>query len=277
MELADWIIVCLAGGLGGLMAGMLGVGGGVIFVPIISHFVEKWIGDSPHFSAIVMANSFLVILFIGIVGTLKQRKLGVFYPKIGLTTGLVAVVFSLLTSSLFVATPYYSKALFTYFFIIMLSFVLLRFLFQAYEHKTKVNKGLTSSFSVSPKHYLLPGMFSGIIAALSGLGGGIILIPYFTQLLKMPIKTATAVSLFVITISAFPLVTFYLLQDVSTIPNGYLHTGFVLWELSIPLLVGAILFVRVGVNLSKRLSPVYIFLLLSLFIFITIINMIASL
>jgi uncharacterized membrane protein YfcA len=159
----------------------------------------------------------------------------------------------------------------------MLSFVLLRFLFQAYEHKTKVNKGLTTSFTVLPKHYLLPGMFSGIIAALSGLGGGIILIPYFTQLLKMPIKTATAVSLFVITISAFPLVIFYLLQDVSTIPNRYLHTGFVLWELSIPLLLGAILFVRIGVNLSKRLSPVYIFLLLSLFILITIINMIASL
>ena len=37
MTLMWWILLPLIGALGGFLAGMLGVGGGVIFIPILQH------------------------------------------------------------------------------------------------------------------------------------------------------------------------------------------------------------------------------------------------
>jgi uncharacterized membrane protein YfcA len=277
MEWSVLLLVWLCGCVGGLMAGMLGIGGGAVFVPIISHFVTLWMPDAPQYSAIVMANSFAVILIIGIIGTLKQRKTGYFFPSITIVTGSAAILSSLLVSALFVATPLYSKQQFTWIFVGMLTLVLIRFTLKAFQRN---DPAATTSHEGHQwnKNALLPyipaGLLSGVIAALSGLGGGIILIPYFTQRMGIPVKAATALSLSVITFSAIPLVLFYLMKDPLLLPEQHAHTGFILWELMLPLVAGASLTVRLGVNISGKLSERWIFILLSLFILMTVIKLI---
>ena len=49
---------------------------------------------------------------------------------------------------------------------------------------------------------LLIGMVSGVVAALCGVGGGIIMVPFFVLLLGMPQKTAVATSLAAIVLTA---------------------------------------------------------------------------
>ena len=121
----------------------------------------------------------------------------------------------------------------------------------------------------------MPGFISGIIEELSGLGGGIVMIPYFTQIIKMEIKKATALSLSVITVSALPVVVFYLLSTSKELNflNQISHTGFIIWEIVIPLSIGAAIFAPLGVNLSSKIKPHVAYWLLSLFVIITILKL----
>ena len=262
----------LAGAFGGFMAGLLGVGGGVVFVPLITFYVQLHFPQSEFFTGIVMANSFAVILVIGVVGTIRQIKLGIFYPKIILYTGVPMVVFSLLTSQFFVASGLYSKRMFSIVFISLLVFVLIRFVMEAFKQK-KHGDASDIDMNISGKSCILPGFLSGVIAALSGLGGGIVMIPYFTQVLKMPIKNATAISLSVITLGAIPLVVYYLFKDANLLGTAISHTGFIIWELAAPLMIGAAITVGFGVKVSRKTSPFLIFILLSLFVLFTIVKM----
>jgi uncharacterized membrane protein YfcA len=278
MEYLDWILLIIAGSIGGLLSGMLGVGGGTIFVPIITFVVNKYGIHNQDFTGVVMANSFFVIFFIGLSGTIKQKKLGIFYPKILLYTAIPAILISLIISKLFVASGYYSKELFTVIFVTLLVFILYRFLREVIIHKIKVSKAATEEMQeVQLSKFLLPGGLSGLMAAISGLGGGIVMIPYFTQVLKIPVRIATAISLSVITLCALPLVILYLLKNPNIVPNSVLHTGFIIWELAIPLMLGALATVRLGVNLSKKLPAYVSYLLLSAFVIITIVKMLHDL
>jgi uncharacterized protein len=275
MEFTFILYLFLAGAFGGFMAGLLGVGGGVVFVPLITHYIGTIAVPEASFSALVMANSFSVIFVIGIFGTLKQKKLGQFYPKIILATGIPAVIGSIGTSKLLVISGLYSKHVFSVFFIGLLCFVLFRFLVEAI--KQKKNKSVETIYQPESLNvFLLPGFLSGIIAALSGLGGGIVMIPYFTQLLKMPIKSATAISLSVITLGALPLLVFYLFQDLQ-LPLGMPHTGHIIWPLVVPMILGSMLTVGFGVSLSKKISPWLVFILLSVFIIFTILKLLINL
>ena len=49
---------------------------------------------------------------------------------------------------------------------------------------------------------LLIGALSGVVAALCGVGGGIIMVPFFVLLMGMPQKTAVATSLAAIVLTA---------------------------------------------------------------------------
>ncbi len=49
---------------------------------------------------------------------------------------------------------------------------------------------------------LLIGVVSGVVAALCGVGGGIVMVPFFVLLLGMPQKTAVGTSLAAIVLTA---------------------------------------------------------------------------
>ena len=66
------------------------------------------------------------------------------------------------------------------------------------------------------------GAISGVIAALCGVGGGVVMVPAFVLLLKMEQKTATATSLAAMILTAF----------AATAKNQ--TNGFVDWKVAVP-------------------------------------------
>jgi len=69
MEAADVIGLLAAGFAGGMLGGMVGVGGGVLFVPGLAIFVGL-----DHLGA--EATSLLAIVFVGAVGAYRQQGYG---------------------------------------------------------------------------------------------------------------------------------------------------------------------------------------------------------
>lgn len=86
------------------------------------------------------------------------------------------------------------------------------------------------------------GVLSGIIAALCGVGGGVVMVPAFVFLLKLEQKTAVATSLAIIIPTAL----------MATTQNA--RSGFVDWKVAIVTAISASIFAYFGAGWLKTLS-----------------------
>lgn len=86
------------------------------------------------------------------------------------------------------------------------------------------------------------GIISGVVAALCGVGGGVVMVPAFVFLLKMPQKTAVATSLAIIIPTAL----------MATTQNA--RSGYVDWKVAVITAVSASVFAYFGAGWLKAMS-----------------------
>ena len=89
---------------------------------------------------------------------------------------------------------------------------------------------------------LVVGALSGFIAALCGVGGGILLVPAFVYLFELPQKNAVATSLMVIVLTSI----------AASAKNA--SSDLINWRLALPTAVGAVIVAWFAAELLKRLS-----------------------
>lgn len=86
------------------------------------------------------------------------------------------------------------------------------------------------------------GVLSGIIAALCGVGGGVVMVPAFVLMLELPQKTAVATSLAIIIPTAL----------MATTQNA--RAGLVNWQVALITAVASSIFAYFGAGWLKKLS-----------------------
>jgi uncharacterized membrane protein YfcA len=116
------------------------------------------------------------------------------------------------------------------------------------------------------------GLFAGVVTALSGLGGGIVMVPYFNKILKLPIKFATGLSLSVIPIIALPLLVFYGIKAPVQIIYDKYQTGYLIWPVVLPVISVAIFASRWGVRISQKMSSNTLKWIFVTFVIITLVK-----
>jgi uncharacterized membrane protein YfcA len=101
---------------------------------------------------------------------------------------------------------------------------------------------VTSGRLARRRHWIAAGigLSAGLLSGLLGIGGGVIMVPAFTELLSMSLKSAIATSLVCVGIFGVP----------ATITHAFL--GDVDWRLAILLAIGVIPGARVGAALTIR-------------------------
>ena len=81
----EYVAAALLGFVGGTLGGLLGVGGGIIFVPALAIFL-----DEPQLRAV--ATSLVAIFPVAIVGTWRQRAYGNVRLREGMIVGALSVL-----------------------------------------------------------------------------------------------------------------------------------------------------------------------------------------
>lgn len=265
-QIIDILILIFAGCCGGLISGILGVGGGVIFIPILDYFLTKNGVISQELVPYTLANSFLAILVSGIAGSLpafKSKSINISHIAI---VGFSAIIFGLTTAYLINIGTWYSPLLFKIIFSILLLFTLVKTLM----HIESEGNGEKMSSRIG----VLAGALTGVVSGLSGLGGGMIMIPLFMVLGNMTIKKASALSLAIIPVLALPNVIYYALLQPSQNLSG--TTGYVVWPIVLPMIFGVLMTVKAGVKAANKMSPKTIKFIFATFIIITIVRVIFS-
>ena len=87
---------------------------------------------------------------------------------------------------------------------------------------------------------VLVGLVAGLLSGLLGIGGGVVMVPGFTELGRIPLKTAIATSLACVGLFAIP----------GTIAHAIL--GGIEWRVAIALAIGVIPGARLGAAAAIR-------------------------
>lgn len=244
LSINDFIILFLFGSFGGFMSGYLGVGGGIIYVPVLDYFLSKYFHDTELVKA-VLANSLFVIMFSAAIASYKQYKLGNLLFKEIIQTLLPGIVSVVILQTLINRGTWYSRDVFLYFFLTMLLFVV----FKMFLSKPK--SIIAESTKADNYKYNITGAFAGIVTAMSGLGGGVIMTPVFTEWMKLDIKKASAISTGVIL--GFAIVIGIL--NLNAVPQNYVNNfqfGYILLPIALPLIIGTFLFAQMGVKIAQK-------------------------
>jgi uncharacterized membrane protein YfcA len=261
-----YLLLFLAGLAGGMISGLLGVGGGLIYILILP-IAFSYIGiPNQEIAQYTIANSLLGTFFAASIATVNHIKNKEFYWKAILIISTAGILMGLLTLKFVVNTTFYAQEEFNMVVVLLIFVMLISTLRNAtrqHTFKEKVTK--------TKRIFALTGFFSGTVAALSGLGGGIIIIPFLNQIMRFDIRKAKSISLGVISITSICMVCYNLFQRPQyDVEIG--HTGYIVFQVALPIILGALTSANFGVKLSRKLSSNSISYLFAGFVLIVIIK-----
>jgi hypothetical protein len=188
VENNTWILIA-GGAFSGLLAGLLGIGGGTVIVPILVA-----LGYQP---VQTVATSSLAIVITSISGSLQNWRMG--YLNFRKVTYLA--IPSLITAQIgvYLASRIPGYLLLTAFgFLLLLNIYLANLRRQINKRKESTNVSKINPVAAR----ILTGSTAGILAGLFGVGGGVIMVPLQMLLLGESIKVAIQTSLGVIVITS---------------------------------------------------------------------------
>ncbi len=251
------------GCLGGFLAGIMGVGGGLIFIPVLDHLFRAQSLPPDEIVRYTLANSIFLVFASGLSGIFRQYKMGTWAWRESLHIGLPGALSSWAMSWAIRQGDWYNPDRF--------SFVFLGFLLLTMGNML-LSKGAdqTQSSADSEPSWIkgsLVGLLAGAVVSLSGLGGGIIMVPLFRMLLNKPMHKATALSLSIVPMLASLSLLHYLtespnqlvfspVQTESTSALSHLaQSGYMVWPYFLPMAIGVLVFSSFGQKKAKDLSP----------------------
>ena len=245
-NLVYYAYLLMAGILGGFVGGLLGIGGGMVFVVILPVALMALGAPPQELVQYTIANSLFATFFSTLVGNVAHYQRGQFYPRETLLMGAFSIVASWAVLVGVVNTAWYSAGLFNTVIIVVLAYMLLRILLRS---RRGVSRRATNP---APRYQLaLVGLSSGVISQLSGLGGGVIIVPLLNTFLKIPIKKASAISLGVISLTSLA-ATILNLWAVPRQDFDYFRVGYVIFPVGIGLVLGVLLGAPLGVRAARR-------------------------
>jgi len=227
------VLLLFAGGMSaGLLGGLLGIGGGIVLIPLLRFGV----GLPP---ALAAGTCIVAVFFTTLGGSCRHRRAGnlrfrSLLPV--LAAGFAATaLFSALFTTLAVRGSWMDRAM-----ALVFALVSFRMLWEG----VRPASGRAAPREPAPHGDLLRkgtiGVTGGILPGLLGIGTGGILVPAFTFWLRMPVKAAVAGSLLCFCLNAGISASFKLAQ------------GFVIIELVPALALGTFLGADLGARVNGR-------------------------
>ncbi len=240
-----FLIAIPVGALAGFLAGLFGIGGGLILVSALVFLLPAIGVPGVHVMHVALATSLSAIVLTALSSSNAHRKRGsVMWPSVWrllpglLAGGLIGAQFAglLSDSSLRVGVATFC-------------------LFAAWELWRGSVASIGEATPVVPTGPVLwpAGLVIGVVSALVGIGGGSLTVPLLVRLGATPVRavgTSAACGLPIAVAAA----TGYVLNATPpqlSLPAG--HLGYVHWPLALLLGATSVMFAPIGARLAHRL------------------------
>lgn len=229
----------LVGLVSGFLAGLLGIGGGFVFVPLIMTFYS----DTGIHRAIATSCGFAVAAGLSSFATHIKKASPYFNIAAGFLVGSLAGASIGPFISLMITEDILTK--------LFAAIVLLPFIMRIIR------------FSIKPRipTIVAMGVVIGCFSSIFGIGGGILVTPVLVQAFNLDLRRSLTTSALFITVNS------------SIATAVYAFNGFVMWKILLLAAPAGIAGAYLGARVSHRLKPVYIRAGLVLLVLFVITNM----
>lgn len=242
-----WLLIPLllaTGMVAGVLAGLLGVGGGIIIVPILYHIFHGFGVETLLAMPLAVGTSLSTIVLTSIVSARNHHKKGGVDMALVKAWGLPVLVGVIIGSF---APALINGSQVKTVFGIMLVIVSLHMLASSYW---KVE--LFHQLPARPLQLVLAVILGGL-SALLGIGGGTLMVPLLT-LFAFPIHRAVSTASVFGLIISIPATLIYIANGWAISPLPPLTTGYVNWAAFLVLVPMTMWFAPLGVKLAYRLN-----------------------
>lgn len=215
------LVSALIGFVSGIASGAFGIGGALLTTPGIRVLL-----DAP--ALIAVGTTLPVIIPTAITGVIAYHRQGFVDVRLGAITAVGGSVFAVLGA-------YVTRFIRGEVLMVVTAAVILVLAIRMLPTKAGLQP---PRIRPSVPLYLAVGAASGFLAGLLGIGGGVVLVPVFTVVLRLPLKTALGTSLAVVAAQAVP----------GSVVHAWL--GHINWAMAAGLALGVIPGARLGAKLA---------------------------
>lgn len=241
----DVILLPLIAFFVGIIAAMIGVGGGVFIVPVLCLIY----GLEP---SVAFGTSLATIIFTSLSSTVNYSRQKRIDYRAGLVLAIATIPGAFVGAYL---TTVIESRLLGLIFGFFLVFVALRMMTQlgfrklgfsriggGWHRKIADSDNKIFEYDISVGLGLALSFFGGLSSGLLGIGGGSVIVPIMCLVMNMPMHVAVATSMFIMIFTS--------ISGVAT----HISFGNVLFEYVVLLSVGVIFGAQLGAYFSKRIS-----------------------
>lgn len=250
-----YIFLALVGGglLGGFIAGLIGLGGGVIFAPVLLFLFQR--AGVPEDVAVVsaVATSLFGVCLASIVSARTHYTKGSMRPRVSALVGAITVVSFYAAKEFITTQPWFTPTVFQAAFGVLLLVVAWRMS----RPKPELPETTERSVGEVIPQLVGTGLSTGVISASLGIGGGMVLVPAFSRFLKYPIRRAVGTSSGAIVITAFAGVLIYSLADAPgmNLPGS---VGYVNFLFGVCLAGPALITAQLGARVAHAMNTLWL-------------------
>ncbi|WNY27960.1 hypothetical protein MmiEs2_01390 [Methanimicrococcus stummii] len=249
MLLFFFAALIVGGAVAGSFSGLIGIGGSILLVPLQFYLLTK-LGYPPDIALkAAIATALFFTLPTSLSSAYNHSKKGAVLWQKGILMGVFGFLFSFVGA--YIASLLNASYLSIIFGVVVLGASL------KFVTSKNVNED-PSKMSENPILYAICGSVMGLLSGLTGIGGGLILIPLVIFLVKMPLRHAIGTSSATIVFTAFGGVISYIINGigVSGLPPfsiGYVNLG--MW---IALVIPGVVMAAIGARMSHKINPKYV-------------------
>jgi len=264
MTITLFLILLLIGAIVGYYSGLIGTGGNIILIPVFDILFHYLKIPETEVVKFIIAHSFFITAFTGLSVSYKQFKAKNLHVKEVLFISIAGMITAFFMTEFIKNGNWYHKSDFDLVFFTLLLILAIRMLFFK-QPPPPINDN-----HLNKPYFPIIGIVAGLISSLSGLGGGIIVIPILTDILKTPLKKASSISIGVVAMLALPISASYLSIDARSTMQNFLpaQVGYISMFIAAPVLIGVFSTTGWGVRTAQKTDPNKLRLILGIVVII---------